>query len=84
MLNISLCVVVLQVDVYLENEAFSSKMAEDLIQQFGTKADRKDKEIIDKLSACYILNRFIRRCDNRPMSSIGSPVNHDGPSLPSI
>ena len=53
------------IPVYFEDERYTSKMAKNTILMSGvSKSKRRNKENIDKVSACLILQSFLSRKDN--------------------
>jgi len=54
------------IPVYFEDERYTSKIAKNTILMSGlSKSKRRNKENIDKISACLILQSFLARKDNK-------------------
>jgi putative Holliday junction resolvase len=54
-----------QVKIEMQDERFTSKMAFDVMLQSGiSKTKRRDKKMIDKISAVLILQSYLERKNN--------------------
>lgn len=48
------------IGLYWWNERDSTRMALEAVEALGSRKARKDKHLLDKMCACFILNQFIR------------------------
>jgi putative transcription antitermination factor YqgF len=55
-----------EVEVFWKNEYMSTRMAQELLKERGSRAAKEDKQLLDKMCACLVLNRFIATNFKRP------------------